>query len=108
MKISDYEDNERRRIQSEIEVFADTIKESQKTRPKDTSLGLCNECAALNMSKTLYGKTFAKCSNWEVSLSGKDPITYCNMFSKEGQMDTWDMKEIAYIIDVKREIGFVK
>ncbi len=69
--------------------------------------GLCSTCRCLKAAKTRYGRIKAKCYEFEVELHGIDPVVECTAFSRRGEMDLSNMKEIALLIDItKKSIGF--
>lgn len=68
--------------------------------------GLCGSCTNASITKTRYGTVYAKCNIWEKYLSGLDPIENCVDYLKRGQMSLVDMKEMAFIIEKPKDIGF--
>jgi len=79
----------------------------------DDSLGRCKSCSHLVYAKTKYNKRFACCegnsdNNMRVPLKYGDPVCECTMYSQKGLMSLFEMKDIAILIEAKREkkVGF--
>lgn len=70
------------------------------------SLGLCSSCKCLKAAQTRYGRTKAKCWEFEVELYGIDPVIECTCYARRGEMTLTQMQEIATLIDLKRPVGF--
>ena len=105
-KLSQFKDDEKRAIKDEIDAHAAVIEVDGYST--ETNLGLCSNCKQLTCTSTEYGTTYAKCSEWEIRLNISNRIKHCNKFRQRGQMDLYEMKDIAIIIDVnKKEIGLL-
>ena len=69
--------------------------------------GLCYDCRWLFGIKTEYGKTYGRCELQDITLNSIDKIKKCTRYTRIGCMSIGDMKEIAHIIEVdKNVIGF--
>lgn len=73
--------------------------------PEET-FGLCSTCHTLKAARTQYGRTRAKCYEFDVNLYGIDPVIECTAYIRRGEMTLNHMKEIATLIDLKRPMGF--
>lgn len=105
--------NERDRIGREVDLGARNIGSDTEygSPPVDfdtKKFGLCCDCSELRASISKFGSIFARCYEFDKNLNSSDPIEKCSDYKKKGSMTLWDMKEIAYIIEVdKKEIGFI-
>lgn len=72
-------------------------------------IGLCSNCKDFTYCKTEFGNIYAKCSTFDIRMSGQNKITECNMFDQKGTLTLSDMYNIAIVIDIpKRTPGFLK
>lgn len=71
--------------------------------------GICFDCKNLRTFRTKYGKVYAKCYEFDERLNSKDPVEECSCYSRRGEMNLYDMKEMALIIDntKKQQVGFI-
>lgn len=113
----DREDKERAKALQNVELNAKFItgediwgdvEGSNDSRILWSEYGLCHDCEYFRAVRTEYGKMFAQCELFDKTLNTNDPVTSCTKYSKKGQMNLRDMKEIAVIIDPdkKDKVGF--
>ncbi len=99
-KLSEFKSEEQRAIKNEIDAHAAIIQvEDYSTGNVATDLGLCSNCKQLIYTSTEYGTAYAKCNEWEMRLNLSNRIKHCNRFRQRGQMDLYEMKDVAIIID---------
>jgi len=73
-----------------------------------SEFGICYDCKYLRACKTRYGKTLARCWEFDINLNAGDPIEGCTNYSKRNEMDLFTMKEMAILLDVdKKQAGFI-
>jgi hypothetical protein len=78
-----------------------------------SDLGACSTCTFLFYFKRSYGESYeahcmtqAEDSFLPIKIDHKNPITLCSRYETKGQMSLWNMKEMARIIDIKKQVGF--
>lgn len=74
-----------------------TTKENLKDR-----LGICCDCSLLDFTRSEFGRVFAKCSKKKMRLEGKDRIVECTSYWQKGQMDLYEMYDIATLIEISK------
>jgi len=62
-------------------------------------LGICSNCRNLQYCKSEFGSVFARCSEFEIRLSGQNKITECTFHNAKGALSLTDMQKIAILID---------
>ena len=110
-KLIEYSDKEREVIKAEIENTGDLINERQnssKFLKMDHDFGICNNCKNFMFAEIEHGGIRAFCESWEINRNSQKRVIKCNQFSEVGTLSLWDMKEMAYIIELDNEIGFIK
>ena len=105
------EDEKLDKIFAKVEVQGDALIRETKRSCRGTvpfDFGLCNDCNASVFRMTEFGKYDALCVTHHAKCirSHVDKITICTNFSQKGVMSLWDMKEIAWLIEAKRTVGF--
>ena len=80
----------------------------QSPRDEIIPLKCCKDCIFLNYTETQYGQKFVSCNELSVKLNGIDPVIKCTSYKKRGEMELWEMKDIAIYIDdrEKKRVGF--
>ena len=74
-------------------------------RSKD--LGLCSNCSELVAVLTKFGSQIAYCQDFNKRLNQNDPVVECTKFWPYGQMTVSNMIGMAYIIELRRKVGFI-
>jgi hypothetical protein len=103
----------RRKINQEIDkgalLIGSDIDYGEPPLTFDSSeFGICYNCRELRACKTRYGRTYAKCWEFDLVMNGNDPIEECTCYKKRNEMDLNMMKDIAILIDVdKKQAGFI-
>lgn len=70
-------------------------------------LKLCHKCYSLRSMRTEFNTFRARCSMWEVNLSGRDPVVDCSSFSDKTMMSLDLMVSMAILIDPpSKKAGF--
>jgi hypothetical protein len=70
--------------------------------------GICFDCVNLRACKSKYGRTYARCYEFELALNSSDPVIECTSYKKKGELSLFDMKEIAIILEPgRRQAGFI-
>lgn len=82
-------------------------------KPKDKKediYGLCSSCKYLNLVKSEFKVLYSSCDIKEkVKITEEEPIKFCSMYSKIGEMSLYDMGQIALFINIdknKERVGF--
>ena len=71
--------------------------------------GLCKDCGNFIACCTKFDKRFAKCDVWaSLKLDPNDPVEYCTVYYKRGQLDIHTLKDMATYIEIGKPIGFLK
>jgi hypothetical protein len=111
--LRDMDSIERKKIDSEIDkgalLIGSDIYYGEPPATFDRSeFGICWDCRELRACKTKYGKTMAKCWEFDIVLNANDPIEECTCYKKRNEMDLNMMKDIAILLDVdKKQAGFI-
>lgn len=113
-KLSDYEKEDRNKIDSQIDTGAAVAGQSRyeeypSAKVGGEEFGLCATCKNLRVAKTRFGSIYAECTEFyeKIKLRPEDPIIDCSYYEKLGNPSLMFMKEIAIILDIKKkEIGF--
>jgi len=86
----------------------DTKLESVKTN----RYGLCDSCKWAFVTRSEFKILIAICDRHEgmpVPLRSDEPVTECSGYNKRGEMDLYEMAQMATIIEVPKErAGFIK
>jgi len=112
-KLSDIKDSDTREfIDDEIVAQGKQFRDSEKGSYLLSQFGLCRDCIYFSYSATEFNIVRAVCNaidGYPMRLKSNNPIQNCNDYVKKGQLDIWEMKSMAYIIDThKKEAGFIK
>lgn len=62
-------------------------------------IGICADCKSLQYCRTEFGKVFAKCSHYEIGLTGQNRITECTCHDPKGVLSLQEMYAIATLVD---------
>jgi len=111
-KLSDFKENLKDKIDSEIQIGQAGLPENWDGDViddiKTDKYGLCNNCTKAMIYKTKYYRTTGYCEKWEKYLNEIDPVTECTNYSRRGEISLWDMKQMAIIIEVdKKKVGLL-
>ena len=83
---------------------------SKPDERKDEGYGLCSTCKHFYITKSEFKVLSTKCSlQGRIRISVEDPIKFCNIYSKMGEMSLYEMSQIALFIDIEEEewkVGF--
>jgi len=107
-KLSDLEKDVRDNIEEELESKATELgmdSYSSYAGGNDLKLlkdfiGICADCKSLQYCKTEFGKVFARCSHYEIGLTGQNRITECTCHDPKGILSLQEMYAMATLIDV--------
>jgi len=96
--------------ETKIDVLSDSLKDRWGNASTE-ELGICSNCRYLFIQKRslgdeLYWCTYCQNNGEKIPImqpSKIDPIVECSGFSRKGEMDIWDMRNIAWRVDVKRK-----
>lgn len=86
-----------------------TISEAVNKRTleiRSGKLGLCKHCENLNAHETTYGRCSAWCEQYKKRLDPHDPVIRCTKFWSIKYHKLEELISMAWMIDVKRSIGF--
>lgn len=119
-KLSDLESGDRRNLEEELESKAagmgldcyDSYDSNTNQNYLKDAVGICYNCKQLHYCRAEFAghdKVFAKCSLFDMRLSGQNRITECNCHNARKILSLTEMYAIATLIEVdKQEIkGFV-
>jgi hypothetical protein len=103
------EENEKlRKVISQAESLENRFKIGGSKAESFFDFGLCKDCGNFMGCVTKFDKRFAKCSEFlGLKLDTNDPVEFCTVYYKRGQLDIHTMRDMATYIDVKRDIGFL-
>ena len=114
-KLTELESDDRRAIEDQLESISSSLgMESWNSHGNgkksylEDAIGICYNCRNLCYCKTEFGSVFAKCSEYDMKLSGQNRIVECNTHSPMHVMSLQEMYSIAYLIDLgeKKITGF--
>lgn len=119
-KLSDLEDNERRSIEGELEAksssmgidYYEVLNDNSDYQFLKDAVGICYNCKNLHYCRSEFAghdKVFARCSLFDLRLSGQNRITECNCHTPRKVLSLEEMYAMATLIDVdKGEVkGFI-
>ena len=73
---------------------------------KDEGFGLCSTCKNFYVTKSEFKILSTKCSlQGNIKITIEDPIRFCSIYSKLGEMSLYEMTQIALFIDLNEEKG---
>lgn len=109
-KISDFEVDEKRDIQEELEGIASSMGMdaweswgSNSNKILKDMIGICHNCKRLNYCKTEFGNVYAFCNAFEIKLNGQNRMIECNLHAPKGTMTLNEMYAMAYLIEPGEE-----
>jgi hypothetical protein len=104
-----FEENEKlRKIISQAESLENRFRIGSKT-DSFLGFGLCKDCGNFAGSVTRFDKKYAKCMELTgMKMDTADPVIYCTIYYKKGQLDIHTLKDMATMIEIGRPIGFLK
>ena len=108
-KLADYKDEEWEQQDSMIDAGRSAMKVAEQGggRIRNWQFGICANCKNFDVVESEFKVLFARCCSINIRLNTKEPVKFCSAFMKRGEMSIYDMKQIAYLIDVpKDKIGF--
>lgn len=96
--------------QKELDTTIENIISIKQRSPKLEGFGLCSTCNYFNLIKTEFKIIRAYCGGTKNSFNiyKEEPIKFCNLYKKRGEMSLYDMSQIALLIDINktRKVGF--
>ncbi len=110
----DDDKSQARKVVSQAEALENRFKVGGSKSEAFQDFGLCKDCGNFYAYVTKFNKRFAICQEFagyagtKIKLDPNDPIEYCTIYYKKGQMDIHSMKDMATMIDLARPIGFLK
>lgn len=104
------EENEKlRKVVSQAESLENKFKSGTDFERAFSDFGLCKNCGNLLGCVTKYNKRYARCEMLTgVKLDPMDPVQYCTSYFRRGQLDIHSMKEMATLIEIRRDVGFLE
>lgn len=86
------------------EVFDSKMDESAVSERMEGLVGICATCTSFVYQKTRLDSEKFRCSRYSdphglIPINTCDPLKECSNYHKRGEMDIWDMKEMAILID---------
>jgi hypothetical protein len=105
-------DNDKRRSEIEkasrlAEVLESKMEEGVSNERMKELVGLCADCTRFFYQKTRLEDEKFICTRWNdtrvgpIHINTCDPPEECAGYHRRGEMDMWDMKEMAILIDGK-------
>ena len=73
---------------------------------KTNEFGLCNDCKSLELVKSEFKILLARCSEFKINLNETEVVTECTCYEQRNSLTLDEMKNIAYIIEDVKGIGF--
>src|SRR3990172_13302646 len=81
---------------------------SKPDERKDEGYGLCSTCKHFYITKSEFKVLSTKCSlQGNIKISKEDPIGFCSIYSKLGEMSLYEMSQVALFISLEDEKGKV-
>ena len=75
-----------------------------KGSKKEDTYGLCSSCKYLNLVKSEFKVLYSSCDIKEkVKITEEEPIKFCSMYSKMGEMSLYEMGQLALFINIEKE-----
>ena len=104
------EENENlRKVISQAESLENKFKSGTEFERAFSDFGLCKDCGNLLGCVTKYDKRYARCDILSgLKLDPQDPVEYCTSYYRKGQLDIHAMKDMATLIEIRRDVGFLK
>ena len=83
------------------------VKHKPKAKKADI-YGLCSSCKHFNLIKSEFKIIKATCEcHSDVHITIEEPIKYCSLYTKIGEMTLYEMGQLALFIDIENEEGKV-
>ena len=113
-KLSDLEQDDRRSIEEELTAKSssmgfdswDTLDDNSDKNFLKEAVGMCHNCKQLHYCRSEFAghdKVFARCSLFEMMLSGQNRVTECNCYSPRKILTLEEMYAMATLIDPDKE-----
>lgn len=106
----DYSEQEKRKIQDNIETIESKYDVSGRDEGKNKNFGLCITCRYFQCVETELSVYVARCSDMAgIKLLENRPVTNCTYFSNKFMPSLYEMANMATIIDKTnkgKQIGF--
>jgi len=97
-------------METELSAVSTDLKNRQNRRKRTfdkVDLGICHDCDSLECVKTEFGNVLARCDSFGIQLSRTEKMIECTEYKQTGQLELWQMQEMAYIIELKgNTVGF--
>jgi len=106
-KLSDLEEKDKQIIENELEAKStalgmdsyDSYAGGNDLKLLKDFIGICADCKSLQYCKTEFGNVFARCSHYEMRLTGQNRITECTCHDPKGVLSLQEMYAMAHLID---------
>ncbi len=106
-KLSELEEEDKSRIENELEAKSselgmdsyDSYAGGNDLKLLKDFIGICADCKSLQYCKSEFGKVFARCSHYEMKLTGQNRIMECTCHDPKGVLSLQEMYAMAYLID---------
>ena len=109
MRVFGEEKEEFKKVVSQAENLENRFKIGGSKADSFAEFGLCKDCGNFAGCVSKFDKKYAKCMELAgMRLDTSDPVEYCTIYYKRGQLDIHTLKDMATMIEVKRDIGFLK
>jgi hypothetical protein len=108
-KLSEFDKTEQDNLIEELSTVGNAIEEKtdQPSNYLAEALGMCHDCKYCAVTEFEFTGFIAKCNYHEALLNRKDRVVRCNSYFKRGHMTMYDMRDIAYILELdKKKVGF--
>ena len=87
------------------------ITHKPKGSKKADIYGLCSTCKYFNLVKSEFKVLYSSCDMKEkVKITEEEPIKFCSMYSKIGEMSLYEMGQLALFLNIdkdKERVGFL-
>ena len=71
---------------------------------KDDIYGLCSSCKYFDLVKSEFKVIKSVCENHkDINITIEEPIKYCNLYSKIGEMSLYEMGQLALFINIDKD-----
>jgi len=106
-KFNELEEDELHKLEDELDSIAtglglntyNTYESRNNFDSLEQAIGICSNCKNLQYCKSEFGSIFARCSEFQIKLNGKNKIIECTFHDAKGVLSLSDMQNIAILID---------
>lgn len=109
-RYSELEDDLQNSIGLELDALESSFEAARRSEVKPTNkafFGMCASCKGFSYAETEFGVLVAFCKRFKIKRKAGSVVKTCYEYEQRGQMDLYEMREIAYLIEpVKDKLGF--